>query len=77
MSIDDVIKAHGAFYGRDFTLCEDETERKFLIDKLVEIYGPDIHTNIELAIGYACRQLTPPRETKELVYLATQKMGQV
>lgn len=77
MTWDDVVRNHGHMYERPYVNCEDETERDFLIGIMTPLL-PDYRAEVvEQALGYACRKLTAPRPTTEIIDIVKTFVGKV
>lgn len=77
MTWDDVVKNHGHMYDRPYVNCEDESERDFLIGIMTPLL-PDYRAEVvEQALGYACRNLTHPRSTNDIINIVKTFVGKV
>lgn len=69
---------HRAAYNRNYIICEDEKEREFLIKCILqEIKTPVKPEDVEVALGYACRNTSAPRMLKEILRITAEVMGKV
>lgn len=77
MNKEQIIACHHKFYMRNYFLCEDETEREFIIQLLLVMFPRNSHEEVDCALGYACRTVRDKCNLKLVLECAMENIGKV
>jgi hypothetical protein len=64
MSWNDVDDKHKKRFDRIFVSCEENYEKNFIIDSIVEEFPWYTRARVEAAVGHCCRIIPAPRPRK-------------
>lgn len=64
-------------HNRDFVNCEDDSEREELIRIILSLTNSYDYAAIELALGFACRNLKHPRHVNDVLHLIKENITKV
>lgn len=73
-----VEQLHRAAYNRNYIICEDEKERGFIIQCILQEANHALKPEeVEIALAYACRKTEHPRRLEEILRITAEVMGKV